>query len=380
MLFRMLRPDAERVWQDPEVRQRFSRYYGIMNNEYIARYLIAKKVSVEKSTNGNGSNDQPPLEKLWADHDAAVSRFRALLKRLDAGDESLDNIDTPEYSFLDLKATILQRILENCELCERRCRKNRYQEQGHCRLGINPVVSSAFLHTGEEGPLVPSGTIFFESCVLNCVFCQNSDISQEWDRKDGKTIAGKIMTPEQIARVARHLGKEGARNINYVTPTPNTSAIVASLRFQTTNITQLWNSNMYSKEQVWRLVLDVIDFHLPDFKYWENDFARQMSGVRRYRETIARNIHLAHEEGSAEIIIRHLVMPGRVEADTLPILEWVAENTPKALVNIMGQYRPAYKVRHEAQYRDFRRGASQKEMQKAFDKADELGILWRPVS
>jgi putative pyruvate formate lyase activating enzyme len=73
-------------------------------------------------------------------------------------------------------------------------------------------------------------------------------------------------------------------------------------------------------------------------------------------------------------------MPGRVEADTLPILEWVAENTPKALVNIMGQYRPAYKVHHEAQYRDFRRVASRKEMQKAFDKADELGILWRPVS
>jgi putative pyruvate formate lyase activating enzyme len=137
---------------------------------------------------------------------------------------------------------------------------------------------------------------------------------------------------------------------------------------------------MYSEEQVWRLVLDVIDFHLPDFKYWDNDFAREMSGVRRYREAIGHNIHLAHEEGSAEIIIRHLVMPGRVEADTLPILEWVAETAPKALVNIMGQYRPAYKVRHEAQYRDFRRGASRKEMQKAFDKADELGILWRPVS
>ncbi|MFX0113693.1 MAG: radical SAM protein [Candidatus Hodarchaeota archaeon] len=378
-LFRLLRPDAERVWHDTEVRQRFSRYYDIMRNNRVARYLIAKKIAVEKPTNED-SKDQLPLEKLWAQHDAAIPRFKTLLKRLDAGEAEYDSLDTPEYSFLDLKVALLQRILANCELCERRCQKNRYQEHGYCRLGPDPVISSAFLHHGEEGPLVPSGTIFFESCVFRCVFCQNSDISQEWDRKNGKTISGEVMAPERMARIARHLAKEGARNINYVTPTPNAAAIITSLKAQTTNITQLWNSNMYSTEQVWRVILDVMDFHLPDFKYWENAFARKMSGVRDYRETVARNIRLAHEEGSGEIIIRHLVMPGRIEADTLPILEWVAEEVPQALVNIMGQYRPAYKVRHDSQYRDFRRGATRKEMEQAYKKADELGILWRPVS
>jgi putative pyruvate formate lyase activating enzyme len=378
-LFRLLRPDAERVWHDTEVRRRFSRYYDIMHNNRVARYLIAKKIPVEKPANED-PNHQIPVEKLWAQHDAAVPRFKALLKQLDAGEVDYDSLDSPEYSFLDSKITLLQRILANCELCERRCQKNRYKEYGYCRLGSDPVISSAFLHHGEEGPLVPSGTIFFESCVFRCVFCQNSDISQEWDRKNGKTISGEVMAPERMARIARHLAKEGARNINYVTPTPNAAAIIASLKTQTTNITQLWNSNMYSTEQVWRIILDVMDFHLPDFKYWENDFARQMSGVRHYRETIARNIKLAYEEGSGEIIIRHLVMPGRINADALPILEWVAEEVPQALVNIMGQYRPAYKVRHDSQYRDFRRGPTRKEMEQAYKKADELGILWRPVS
>ncbi|MHA2232254.1 MAG: radical SAM protein [Candidatus Hodarchaeales archaeon] len=378
-MFRLLRPDADQVWHDPEVCQRFSRYYGIMNDERIARYLVAKKVPAENLTLDD-SDEKHPLEKLWGQHDALAPRFRSLLNKIDDGEEDYHSLDTPEYSFLDLKTAILQRILENCELCERRCHKNRYQEQGHCRLGSDPVISSAHLHFGEESPLVPSGTIFFESCVFNCVFCQNSDISQEWDRKDGKTLSGEVMTPERMARLARHLAREGARNINYVTPTANASAILDSLKFQTTNVTQLWNSNMYSTERVWRLVLDVMDFHLPDFKYWDYDFAKRMSGVRHYRKTITRNIKLAHEVGSGEIIIRHLVMPGRVEADTIPILEWVAKDVPRVLVNIMGQYRPAYKVQHDSQFRDFRQRPSKKEMERAFRKADELEILWRPVS
>lgn len=375
----MLRPDADRVWQDPEVCQRFSRYYDIMHNKRIARYLIAKRVPVEELV-CESSYVEIPLEKLWAEHDTAVSRFRALLKQIDAEKIDYNSLDTPNYSFLDLKADILRHVLKNCELCERRCQKNRYKERGYCRLGINPVVSSAFQHHGEEGPLVPSGTIFLESCVFACVFCQNSDISQEWMTKNGESISGKVMAPEQMARIARHLGKEGARNINYVSPTAHASGILSSLTYSNVNITQLWNSNYYSTERVWRLILDVMDFHLPDFKYWNNDFARQMSGIRHYRETIANNIKLAHDEGSGEIIIRHLVMPGRVEADTLPILEWTAKNAPRALVNIMGQYRPAYKVIHDSQYRDFKRGTTQKEMQKAFKRADELEILWRPVS
>ncbi len=379
MLFRMLRPDATKVWQNPLVRERLSRYYAIMNNGKIARYLVAKKIPV-KRLDSEENDRESILEKLYTEHDNNASKFKSILTKLDSDQTKYSDLDLPEYSFLDLKIDILRLVLEKCEICERRCKKNRFKEHGYCRLNSNPSVSSAFLHHGEESPLVPSGTIFFESCVFRCVFCQNSDISQEWDDKTGESISGQIMTPEQIARVARHLAKEGARNINYVTPTANASAIISSLKFQTENITQLWNSNMYSNKRIWRIILDLMDFHLPDFKYWDDEFAYRMSGVKNYREVISRNIELAHNEGSKEIIIRHLVMPGRIEEDTIPILEWVAKNVPKALVNIMGQYRPAYKVIHDSKYREIKRRPMEKEMKKAIKKSDELGILWQPVS
>ena len=47
----------------------------------------------------------------------------------------------------------------------------------------------------------------------------------------------------------------------------------------------------------------------------------------------------------------------------------------------MGQYRPQHRVHREKErFRDISRGVSREEMKMAFDKADELGICWRPVS
>ena len=44
MVFRILRPDANTVWQNEEILKRFARYKGIIDTKEIARYLIAKSV------------------------------------------------------------------------------------------------------------------------------------------------------------------------------------------------------------------------------------------------------------------------------------------------------------------------------------------------
>ncbi|MFX0124673.1 MAG: pyruvate formate lyase-activating protein, partial [Candidatus Hodarchaeota archaeon] len=107
----------------------------------------------------------------------------------------------------------------------------------------------------------------------------------------------------------------------------------------------------------------------------------RMSKIPNYWEVITRNIKMAHDQGSGEIVIRHLVMPGRVNADTYPILEWCAKSVPNALVNIMGQYRPMHKVRrYRDKYAEINRGITFEELTFARDKAEELGILWEPVS
>ena len=74
----------------------------------------------------------------------------------------------------------MERLLEHCTLCPRRCGVNRAAgERGCCGAGETVRVARAALHPWEE-PCISgsrgSGTVFFSHCTLGCVFCQNEPI------------------------------------------------------------------------------------------------------------------------------------------------------------------------------------------------------------
>ncbi|MFX1283897.1 MAG: radical SAM protein [Promethearchaeota archaeon] len=373
-----IRPDRVSVWKNPEVVNRLNRYYQLIHEEKIARYLLTKALPIDIDL-------ETDLPVLWREHDRLASEFNIFLSEYDEGANSSVVPESVNPSFLDLKTKIADEMLKECCFCERRCQKNREAgELGVCKVGKEAIISSAFLHTGEETVLVPSGTIFFSGCTFKCVFCQNHSISQEWrDRESGEIRDGVKRTPQQIALIAGALSREGARNINWVggDPTSNLHVILHVLQYFETNICQLWNSNMYLSIEGMKLLLEVMDFWLPDLKYANDDFAKRMSKIPNYWAVITRNIKMAHDKGSGEMIVRHLVMPGRIEADSYPILEWCNNNVPKALVNVMGQYRPMHKVRKNPdKYKDINRGITYEELTLARNKADKLGILWKPVS
>ncbi|MFQ5831071.1 MAG: radical SAM protein [Candidatus Thorarchaeota archaeon] len=356
------------MWKDPETIRRLKRYRGIIDQERTAKYLLGKEVSC-------GIPLDETIENLWAEH-ATLSKYHSeYVKQVDSGQDRLSSSEVPEVSFLDLKAELANRVLQECHFCERKCGADRTRdEKGWCKLGSESRVSSAFLHTGEEAPLVPSGTIFFASCCFGCVFCQNNDISTNPN-------SGRVIDMKGLAKLAEALFREGALNINYVggDPIPNTHTILGSMKHQLSNVTQLWNSNLYCSEDTMKLLADIFDVWLPDFKYGNSKCAQRLSGVKDYFDIVSRNHLTAYNFG--EVIIRHLVMPSHLECCTFPVLEWISENMPNCMVNIMGQYRPEHKVLWEKdRFPDIARGVSREEMQRAFEKAEELGICWRPVS
>ncbi|MGY5871688.1 MAG: 4Fe-4S cluster-binding domain-containing protein [Candidatus Thorarchaeota archaeon] len=365
-MWRFIRPDSVKVWENPETLRRLPRYRAIIDKERLAKYLIAKNFAFE----GNLSQ---PTQQLWELHKESSTQFREYVTKVDKKEIELSE-SGPSTSFLDLKIELANRILADCHFCERKCGADRTRdEKGWCKLGSESRVSSAFLHTGEEAPLVPSGTIFFSSCCLGCVFCQNDDISTNPN-------SGRVVSSEGVAAIAEGLHRDGALNINYVggDPIPNTHTILESLSYQTSNVTQLWNSNLYCSVETMNLLTDVFDVWLPDFKYGNNDCAERLSGVTNYFDIVSRNHLMAYNSG--EVIIRHLVMPNHLACCTIPILEWVAKNMPNCIVNIMGQYRPEHRVRSEqSKFSDISRRVSAEEMHIARAKADELGICWRPV-
>lgn len=77
-------------------------------------------------------------------------------------------------------------MLENCTICPRNCKVNRREgNKGYCKCNDKIKVALVSTHEYEE-PCISgkngSGTIFFSNCNLNCIYCQNHEISQEGKR------------------------------------------------------------------------------------------------------------------------------------------------------------------------------------------------------
>ncbi|MFQ6077013.1 MAG: radical SAM protein [Candidatus Bathyarchaeia archaeon] len=359
MVWAFVRPDALSVLKDRKVHKVLGRYFDTFQGKKPAKFLIAKRVPAEYDPNG-------PLEALWTVHEELTRRFYTLERQIDQGQKSLDELEVPERSYLDLKADIARQILQQCHFCVRRCGANRLGgELGWCRAGGQFLVSSMFEHMGEEPELVPSGTIFTISCNLRCLHCQNWTISQRYE-------AGEAYTPQSMARAAERLRSRGCRNINMVggDPTPWLHQWIDTFRYVKTNVPTVWNSNSYYSEETAKLLTGFIDVYLLDFKYGNNKCAERISSAPGYWEACTRNHLYAMRYG--ELIIRVLVLPEHLECCSRPILEWVAQNLGRDVrVNIMWQYRPEWRA-HEVP--ELRRRLNRREMERSLEIARNVGL------
>ncbi|MEM4347112.1 MAG: radical SAM protein [Candidatus Altiarchaeota archaeon] len=293
-------------------------------------------------------------------NDEPLARYFKILK----GEEKAKFLSCEN---LDEKIEKAEKIIEDCELCERKCKINRFRkEKGYCKV-LEAKIASEFLHFGEEQELIPSYTIFFSGCNFSCIFCQNWDISQFPD--SGATIKEEI-----IARMIAKRAMEGAKNVNWVggEPTPNLAYILRVLKILknlNSNIAQIWNSNMYLSLEAMSLLDGIIDIYLTDFKYGNDSCAKKLSNVKNYTAIVKRNHLIAEKQG--EVIVRHLVLPGHIECCTKPILEWLSKNMKNFRLNLMDQYRPEYKA---FSIKEISRKLSFEEFNEALEIAKELNL------
>ena len=330
------------------------RYYRILSGEGEASYLISKRRSVDVDLAQDDAH-------LWQMHERVV---RGIQKPGSA------------VSLLDIKIELAKRMMSHCSLCERRCLVDRAKgEAGHCRV-LSPKICSDFLHMGEEPDLVQSYTIFFSGCTLECAYCQNWDISTHPELGAGFESAAVAKMIE--ARACARGGRESqarlttrARNVNWVggDPTPNLPFILETLGYCEANLPQVWNSNMYLSERAMDLLNGIVDLYLTDFKYGNDACAKRLSNAPDYLRIVRRNHILAHE--SAEMIVRHLVLPGHVECCTRPVLEWVSKNLEHIKVNVMSQYRPEHRA---MQFPEISRPLGMEEFKRAIQIAEDLGV------
>lgn len=354
----LLRPDTVGALEDPLVKKILPRYVKVAKDQLPARFQIAKTVYV-------GFEEKMPVDELWEMHSEGMNEFYKLQDRVDRKG-GFKELSAVESSLFDLKVALTKEIMRSCELCERMCHVDRIKgEKGFCKVGNQYSISSEFIHMGEESHISPSHTIFFMGCTMSCQYCQNWSISHWYD--DGYSVP-----KQQMVSIIDERRKEGARNLNLVggEPTPNLAYILDVLKECRTNIPIVWNSNFYMSEKTMRILDGIVDMHLSDFKYGNNECGLRLSKTPRYYDVCSRNHLLAGR--TTEITMRHLILPGHVECCTKPILEWVGKNArDRCLVNVMDQYRPEFNARN---YPEINRSVTKEELDEAIKYARKLGI------
>ncbi|TAL70648.1 MAG: radical SAM protein [Bacteroidetes bacterium] len=276
---------------------------------------------------------------------------------------------------------------KNCEQCPHECGVNRYSKKlGYCKCSASFNISSICIHKGEE-PVI-SGfngicNIFFSSCNMQCIYCQNHQISSHGNNYELRITSYELK--EIIAEIAKCL-ENGCQSVGFVSPShhiPQMKLIIRTLTAEGYKPIYVMNTNAYDKVETIKSLEGIIDVYLPDFKYSDNILSKELSGVSNYCEIALLSIkEMYNQKGdflnmdndglaTSGLIIRHLVLPGYIDS-SLNVLRMIAENvSTKVHISLMSQYSPTI---HVCNHPYLKRKLTEKEYQIVVEEMERLGF------
>jgi len=293
----------------------------------------------------------------------------------------------PAYLKLLANGELQERVAQayarfsDCDICAHACHIDRRAgELGTCKTGERARVSSYGPHLGEEDPLRGSrgsGTIFMTRCNLRCQYCQNHDISQ--------TDSGYDVEPKDLASMMLELQARGCHNINFVSPSHVVPQIMAGVLIAAQaglSVPLVYNTGGYDSLSTLALLDGVVDIYMPDMKYADPELAERYSKIKNYPQANQAAVKEMHRQvgdlqldlrgiATRGLLIRHLILPDNL-AGTDVIVKFLAEEISKdTYINLMDQYRPAYRAHH---YPELTRRITQAEFDAAVKMAHDAGL------
>ncbi|MBP3633574.1 MAG: 4Fe-4S cluster-binding domain-containing protein [Oscillospiraceae bacterium] len=234
----------------------------------------------------------------------------------------------------------------NCTLCPRQCGVDRTAgELGFCGMTDEVRIAGAAPHYWEEPVICTergAGAVFFSGCTLQCIYCQNEEISC---KKQGKPVSS-----QELRQIFEDLAAQGCTTLDLVTPTHFLPTILPALQPKLP-IPVVYNCGGYERVETLRQLEGLVDVYLPDLKYSSASLAASLSAATDYVETAkAAILEMFRQTGPVRmqdgvlqkgVIIRHLVLPGQVD-NSLGVLDWIADTfrPGDVLVSLMSQYVP----------------------------------------
>lgn len=276
-------------------------------------------------------------------------------------------------------------ILHDCDLCPRECHADRFStKSGYCKSDASFNISSICIHHGEEPAIGGKNgicNIFFTHCNLQCIYCQNYQIS------DNRNLINQTAIElDEVIRQVSAILDSGIHRVGFVSPShfiPQVKIIIQCIHSLGYKPVWVFNTNGYDKTETLKSLEGIIDVYLPDFKYMESSLAGEYSDAPDYPEvtTLAlkemyrqkgATLHCDNDDtAESGIIIRHLVLPGHKE-NSLKVMNLIAkELSPKLHISLMSQYYPTPRVSCHPR---LNRTVSREEYNLIVEEMERLGI------
>ena len=250
-----------------------------------------------------------------------------------------------------------------CNLCPRQCGADRTapppegrDSLGFCGATSDLEVASVCLHRGEEPPLNPIVNVFFSHCNLQCIYCQNWQISSNTSLTSPTSSTSLTSLADCICKLL----PESGGMLGFVTAAhyaDHIPALLEEIRRRGFTPTVVYNSGGYESVETLRSLEGLVDIYLPDFKYMDPVIARTYSHAPDYPEVATAALkEMIRQVGAGlkvdtdgrayrGLIVRHLVLPGHID-NTLTVLHHLSIlNSQVSILNslhlsLMAQYYP----------------------------------------
>ena len=247
-------------------------------------------------------------------------------------------------------------MASGCRLCPRGCGVDRATGGGFCGAADTLEVASVCVHRGEEPPLNPIVNVFFAHCNLQCIYCQNWQISGKGERFK---VKGERYSTESLADlIVSHLSPLTSHHsplLGLVTASHyahHIPALIDAVHQRGFTPTVVYNSSGYESVETLRSLEGLVDIYLPDFKYMDAGIAKAYSHAPDYPDIASAALkEMIRQVGKGlkvdgngtayrGLIVRHLVLPGHVD-NSLAVLDHLADLVPFGLhLSLMAQYFP----------------------------------------
>lgn len=207
-------------------------------------------------------------------------------------------------------------------------------------LNLDPVEKKPLYHFFPGGEVLSIGTF---GCNFRCPFCQNWNISQEWERSKPPERLGRIATPQLLVETCQR------RGVPMIAYTYNEPTVFFEYTFDTAQMAHeqglrnVYVSNGFMSQAALEKIAPYLDGINIDLKAFSEEFYQKQCGARL--EPVKRNIRTIAQETDIWIEVTTLLIPGLndSEEELRAMASWLAEVDPEMPWHISA-FHPDYRM------------------------------------